>query len=197
MEKEYKWSANDTILNQALLWASARLGTQIRSFRMESRYYDTPDGLLGKQQAGLRLRKESEKTVCCLKLRNRNTSKGMRSHEEYECEAGSIKDGLTLLPSHGAPKDLCDEAAAAQLQVICEVSFNRCAVLIQEDNTVCEMALDKGELRHNEKSAPLCEIELEFIAGNEEIFHKLADNLSSYLSLIPEPLSKLERASAL
>ncbi len=197
MEKEYKWSADETLLNQALLWASARIGTQMRHFRMKSQYYDTVDGLLAGQKSALRLRRENNKSICCMKLRNVSTPEGMRAHEEYECEASSVKEGLGLLPGCGAPKDLCAKAAGSELQVICEVSFDRCAVLLQEENTVCELALDKGELRHNERSAPLCEIEMEFIVGSEEVFHKLAAELSSYLSLNPEPLSKLERARAL
>jgi len=197
MEKEYKWRADDTLINQALLWASARLGSQKRNYRMESLYYDTPDGLFEKQKAGLRLRRENEKSVCCLKLRNANTPDGMRAHEEYECEAPTIEAGLKLLPEQGAPRGLCGKASESPLCVICEVSFTRCAVMLQEGNTVCELALDKGELRHNGKTAPFCEIEMEFIAGNEDKFHELANALSCYIPLAPEPLSKLERARIL
>ena len=95
-----------------------------------------------------------------MKLRNTDTPDGMRAHEEYQCEAVSLLDGLRRLPELGAPNDLCERALAADLQEICTVSFRRCAVLLQEGDTVCEMALDEGELRHNGKSAPLCEIEL-------------------------------------
>ena len=45
--------------------------------------------------------------------------------------------------------------------------------------------------------APLCEIELEWIAGSEEVFHALAADLADYLSLTPEPESKLARAMKL
>ena len=86
----------------------------------------------------------------------------------------SLLDGLRRLPELGAPNDLCERALAADLQEICTVSFRRCAVLLQEGDTVCEMALDEGELRHNGKSAPLCEIELEYVAGSEDTFHARA-----------------------
>ena len=75
--------------------------------------------------------------------------------------------------------------------------LGRCAVLLQEDDTVCEMALDEGELRHNGKSAPLCEIELEYVAGSEDTFHALAAELAQQLDLVVEPTSKLARAMAL
>ena len=162
MEKEYKWRADEKLLGQALLWASSRIGSQSRTINMESSYFDTADGLLKEHQAALRLRRENDRSVCCMKLRNTDTPDGMRAHEESQCEAVSLLDGL-----------------------------------LQEGDTVCEMALDEGELRHNGKSAPLCEIELEYVAGSEDTFHALAAELAQQLDLVVEPTSKLARAMAL
>ena len=136
MEKEYKWRADEKLLGQALLWASSRIGSQSRTINMESSYFDTADGLLKEHQAALRLRRENDRSVCCMKLRNTDTPDGMRAHEEYQCEAVSLLDGLRRLPELGAPNDLCERALAADLQEICTVSFRRCAVLLQEGDTV-------------------------------------------------------------
>ena len=57
---------------------------------MESSYFDTADGLLKEHQAALRLRRENDRSVCCMKLRNTDTPDGMRAHEEYQCEAVSL-----------------------------------------------------------------------------------------------------------
>ena len=73
MEKEYKWRADELLLNRALLWASSRIGSQSRTIRMESSYFDTADGMLRNKKAALRLRRENERTVCCMKLRNTDT----------------------------------------------------------------------------------------------------------------------------
>ena len=181
MEKEYKWRADEKLLGQALLWASSRIGSQSRTINMESSYFDTADGLLKEHQAALRLRRENDRSVCCMKLRNTDTPDGMRAHEEYQCEAVSLLDGLRRLPELGAPNDLCERALAADLQEICTVSFRRCAVLLQE----------------GDKSAPLCEIELEYVAGSEDTFHALAAELAQQLDLVVEPTSKLARAMAL
>lgn len=197
MEKEYKWRADEQILGQALLWASSRIGSQSRTIQMESGYYDTADGLLKKHQAALRLRRENDRSVCCMKLRSEDTPDGMRAHEEYQCEAASLAEGLRRLPELGAPKDLCEQALAAELREICTVSFRRCAVLLQEGDTVCELALDEGELRHEGRTAPLCEIELEYVAGGEDKFHTLAAEIAQQLDLTVEPTSKLARAMAL
>lgn len=197
MEKEYKWRADEDTLGQALLWASAYIGTQSRTLHMQSQYFDTAEGLLRAQQAALRLRRENDRSVCCLKLNNENTPEGMRAHEEYECDAETAAEGLSLLPKKGAPLALCAQALAAPLEVICTVDFRRCAILLQQEDTVCELALDQGVLRHGEKSAPLCEIELEYVAGSEQAFHELAAELAAHLSLVPEPESKLARAMQL
>ena len=194
MEKEYKWRADEKLLGQALLWASSRIGSQSRTINMESSYFDTADGLLKEHQAALRLRRENDRSVCCMKLRNTDTPDGMRAHEEYQCEAVSLLDGLRRLPELGAPNDLCERALAADLQEICTVSFRRCAVLLQEGDTVCEMALDEGELRHNGKSAPLCEIELEYVAGSEDTSTRLPQSWrSSLTSWLSRPASWRER----
>ncbi|MDO4270534.1 MAG: CYTH domain-containing protein [Eubacteriales bacterium] len=194
MEKEYKWRADPLLLGQALLWASARIGSQSRTIHMRSQYFDTADGLLRRQEAALRLRRENERSVCCMKLRNENTPEGMRAHEEYECDAQSVEQGLAALPGKGAPRALCEAASAAPLELICTVDFRRCAVLLQQSNTVCELALDEGTLCREGRTAPLCEIELELIAGDEAVFHELAGELAEHLSLVPEPESKLARA---
>ena len=193
MELEWKYAATGDALDAI---AAAQPGPW-QETAMETRYFDTADGLLKEHQAALRLRRENDRSVCCMKLRNTDTPDGMRAHEEYQCEAVSLLDGLRRLPELGAPNDLCERALAADLHEICTVSFRRCAVLLQEDDTVCEMALDEGELRHNGKSAPLCEIELEYVAGSEDTFHALAAELAQQLDLVVEPTSKLARAMAL
>lgn len=197
MEKEYKWRADEAALSGALLWASSRIGSQSRTIHMQSSYYDTADGLLREEGAALRLRRENDRSVCCMKLRNTDTPDGLRAHEEYQCEAKTLEDGLCRLPEQGAPRELCEKALAAPLVCTCKVNFRRCAVLLQEGNTVCELALDQGELAHEGRTAPLCEIELEYVAGGEDGFHALAAELAAQLDLVPEPLSKLARAMRL
>lgn len=197
MEQEYKWRADATVLGSALLWASSRIGSQARTIHMQSEYFDTADGLLRQHEAALRLRQENDKSVCCMKLRNTTTPEGMRAHEEFQCDADSIQDGLARLPAHGAPREICALAASAPLQMTCAVDFTRCAILLQQDDTVCELALDEGVLRRGAKAAPLCEIELEFVAGTEDTFHQMAAELADHLALEVEPLSKLARAMKL
>ncbi|MFQ9126056.1 MAG: CYTH domain-containing protein [Butyricicoccaceae bacterium] len=105
MEKEYKWRADELLLNRAPLWAPSRIGSQSRTIRMESSYFDTADGMPRNKKAALRLRRENERTVCCMKLRGEEESTdGLRAHEEYQCDAGTLEDGLRQLPEKARPR---------------------------------------------------------------------------------------------
>ena len=110
--------------------------------------------------------------------------------------AQTVAEGLSILPK-GRAADALRAGARRPLEVICTVNFRRCAILLQQGNTVCELALDQGTLRHGDKTAPLCEIELEYVAGSEDAFHALAAELAEHTSLVPEPESKLARAMQL
>ena len=144
MEKEYKWRADESC-SVRRCYGLPRGLAQRQTINMESQLFDTADGLLKEHQAALRLRRENDRSVCCMKLRNTDTPDGMRAHE-YRCEAVSLcLTVCAVCPELGAPNDLCERALAADLQEICTVSFRRCAVLLQEGDTVCEMALDEGE----------------------------------------------------
>ena len=101
MEKEYKWRADELLLNRALLWASSRIGSQSRTIRMESSYFDTADGMLRNKKAALRLRRENERTVCCMKLRGEEESmlrravRGTRNAEKLQVQfAGDLVDDV-------------------------------------------------------------------------------------------------------
>lgn len=197
MEREYKWCASEGDLSAALLWASGRIGSETRKLNMHAVYYDTVEALLKQNGAALRLRQENDKHVCCLKIRNQNAADGLHQHEEYQCEAHTVDAGLCLLPQHGAPKALCDEALANGVIPMCTVAFSRVSILVLQENTVCELCLDEGTLSRGENQKPLSEIELEFITGSLADFHALASELADFLSLVPEPLSKVARAMQL
>lgn len=197
MEREYKWRASERDLSAALLWASGRIGSETRKIQMHAVYYDTATALLKQQGAALRLRQENDKHICCLKIRNQNAEGGLHQHEEYQCEARTVDSGLCQLPKNGAPKELCDEVLAEGVTPLCTVAFSRISILVMQDNTVCELCLDQGSLSRGTRQLPLCEIELEFITGNLDDFHLLASELADFLSLVPEPLSKVARAMQL
>ena len=177
--------------------AGAPLAACAKLVEMDARYFDTPDGQLAAERAALRLRREGGESVCCLKLRGADASSGLHAHEEYECGASCVAEGLSSLPEHGAPIDLCTRLRTLPLTETCRVTFSRYALLLRTGGAEAELALDYGQMSAGGKSAPLCEIELERKGGSEEWFLALGQALAQEFALKPQPLSKLARARAL
>ncbi len=56
-----------------------------------------------------------------------------------------------------------------------------------------EVALDVGEVRAGERRQPLCELELELLAGPADALFVLARRIARSLAVLPAHLSKAER----
>lgn len=195
MECEMKWQADAAAQDAVAAWARPLCESET-VFKMDARYYDTADGLLRAQKAGLRLRLENGRGVCCLKCGG-GVLGAQHTREEYECAAETVAAGLAALPAHGAPQALCQTLLARGVQEICQVRFTRRALLVRKGEMTAELALDCGTLSRDGRSSPLCEIELEHKSGDPAAFTALANALSDAFPLTPQPLSKLARAAAL
>lgn len=195
MEREYKWKANAALQHAVAEWAEAHGAAEIR-YEMDAHYYDTANGLLASQRAGLRLRLENGRGVCCLKCGG-GVSGAAHLREEYECSANSIETGIAALPGAGAPETLCRTLLEGGVTEICRVRFIRRAFTLQDAKMTAELALDCGTLSRQGQTAPLCEIELELKNGDETAFLAFGCALANIFSLLPEPKTKLARAAAL
>ena len=195
MEREFKWRADAALQQAALDRLTPHAAAPLRTLTMDARYYDSPDGALRARKIGLRLRLENGRAVCCMKLRTAPAA-GLHEHEEYEADADTLTDGLAALPAVGAPADLCHSLANGPLVEIAHVCFTRRALTVTADGCTAELALDTGTLGREGRTQPLCEIELEYKSGDKDAFLALGRLLSDALGLVPEPLSKLARASA-
>lgn len=166
---------------------------------MEATYYDTEDGLVTNMHGALRIRRENDRTICCMKILTCNNG-AYKRREEYEVESASIIEGLKLLPSKNAPADVCREIAQSNIVVLCNIKFIRTVYRIEINhkmgNCVAEFAVDSGTLKR-QKQAHFKELELEFISGSEDVFHLYATLIESLFSLLPEPRSKIARAMRL
>lgn len=195
MEREYKWQASAQQF--AALCATLGLAPDPQNrLDMDATYYDDVSGALRARRIGLRLRRENGRSVCCMKLRNA-AQHGLHVHEEYECPAETLAEGLSRLPGQGAPQALCQSLAAAPLVPIARVRFVRQPAMWQQDGFAAELALDTGTLASGAQSVHFCEIECEYKSGDFSAFTAACDALAARLALTPEPLSKLARALAL
>lgn len=204
MEIEYKWDLQAAEGSRLALDAAEGIAPYVKGVRgisMHATYYDTPDGLVASMRGGLRLRKENDDSVCCLKLERRDED-GCAVRQEYEVSADDIRAGIAALPSTGAPADVCEQLLASELEVLCETQFERRAFTLEvagdtpdgADAFSAELAFDEGALRRQGREQGLREMELEYKSGSLEAFHAFAEGLQDKLGLEPQPLSKLARA---
>lgn len=196
MEREFKWmipdpSEFDPIADSSTISALVQKKGRLE---MEAMYYDTADNLIARCHGGLRLRRENETRVVCLKLAAESGFGGARkAREEYECTAPDIRTGIQNLPAAGAPQDICDCLLQANLIELGRTAFTRFWFLLSYQGCTCELAFDYGKLTRNGRVGPICEMELELKSGSEADFDALAVQLQQEFDLKPQPLSKLAR----
>lgn len=198
MEIEYKWNLPDDGVAKGMLASDIIAGAVAgsRTIDMRATYFDTPAQDVYALHGGLRIRRENDRSICCLKL-SAHDADDCKTRREYEVEAADIIEGLEKLPNAGAPEDVCARFIAGGPKPTCETVFSRKAYELAHNDFRAELAIDLGELRHDGKVASIHEIELEFAGGSEEAFHEFAHELQRKFSLEPQPLSKLARAITL
>ncbi|MCQ2417199.1 MAG: HAD-IA family hydrolase [Oscillospiraceae bacterium] len=197
MEQEFKWNINSaslTALAKHLHEMPERIARD--SLHMQAIYYDTANDAVRTNGAALRIRRENDRSVCCMKKTVvREGAKAIR--EEYETEADTLKEGLEKLPEAGAPKDFCIFLQQQNLVEIARTDFIRNCYLIAPDNAfTAEFAIDVGKLGGNGNMVHFEEIELELKDGDAAAFEAYAQMLEQKFALTPQCDSKLGRALA-
>lgn len=183
-EYELKYAANPAVLEEIQAEFSG-----FRTIRMETTYYDTPDGSLGRLHWTVRRRLENGVSVCTVKTNLPDGSRG-----EWETEADDVAAALPRLVAMGAPEALLAYAAGG-LAATCGARFTRKAAMVNGGRS--ELALDSGILLGGGREAPLCEVEVEQKQGTDEETACFARALAEKYGLVPQPKSKLARAKAL
>lgn len=158
---------------------------------METVYYDTPDGDLGKRRWTLRRRYENGVSVCTLKTPAPGGARG-----EWERECGSIAEAIPELCKLGGPRELL-LLTAAGVREVCGARFTRLAKLLVFPGCTVELALDRGVLLGGGKELPFAEVEVECKSGSEAVAEAFAEALAAEFGLVPESDSKHKRALAL
>lgn len=194
MEQEYKWTLpQETLPALAAFLHSAPERISHDTITMAAIYYDTPDNLVYRSGAALRIRRENAHSVCCMK-RTLTKDGACAVREEYEVEAETVAEGLQKLPDAGAPRTLCALLAKQTFRELAVTEFVRNCSLLQFQTFSAEFAVDVGQLGGRNCMQPFEELELELKSGDAQAFHAYAKELEARFALIPQELSKLARA---
>lgn len=194
MEQEYKWSLpQETLAVLAAYLHSAAERVSHETINMAAVYYDTPDNLVYRNHAALRIRRENAHSVCCMK-RTLTKDGACAVREEYEVDAETVAEGLQKLPDAGAPRALCETLAKQTFRELAKTEFVRNCSLLQFETFSAEFAVDVGQLGGGTNMHPFEELELELKSGDAAAFHAYAKAFEQQFALIPQTQSKLARA---
>lgn len=164
-----------------------------RAIKMQTTYFDTPDGFFRQNRQTLRLRQEDDMFVCTFK-----TALEGLSRLELDCQAKTIEAGAAELAQH---PDLPESARQALLGGVfvptCGAKFTRQTRLCQVENTRFEVCADMGRLFNGPRTQELREIELELVDGDPAVLERVAGGLMEAYGVTVCQTSKQQRALAL
>ena len=164
--------------------------------RMEATYYDTPDGRLSRQKAAYRIRKENEACVATLKWSSKDEG-GLSIRNECNVDVTGEKPDLSVFLAAVSDFERLKLPNNEALEPILITRFLRRRAILAFECAEIEMAVDEGEILAGEKSAPICELELELISGEAETLISLGKQFQRRFGLEPEGKSKFLRGMEL
>ena len=184
-ELEWKYAADSA----ALAALEAESGTPWRRIDMETRYFDTADGMLSAKRWTLRMRQENETSVACLKTPLPGGARG-----EWEVACDTVEAMVQQLVGAGAPPELRQLTSGQPLVEVCGAKFTRLARVADTGSGQVEIALDRGVLRGSGREIPLSEAEVEHKSGDPAVSAAFAADLAERHGLRVEEKSKFVRA---
>lgn len=183
-ELEIKLSVARPDLDRAVIWLLSQPNTrESDTLRLGNTYYDTPAGDLNRQKIALRIRKMGDRYIQTLKTRGEFVD-GAHRRQEWEWPLIGTKLRMGLI----ADTPVAQSVNLAELQPVFETNFERRVVMIEQGESLIEVAIDSGEIVAEGQSRPLNEIEFELKAGSASALltwaRRLADEVPVFLNLV-------------
>ena len=167
--------------------------------KLRNIYFDTPAQHLRQARAVLRLRSQRQDGgklhwLQALKTEDANAG-GLSQRGEWEATVREGKLDPVVLQGTPWPTLDADGTLLPQLAPCFETDATRTLRLFTgDDGSRIEVVLDVGAIRAGDERAELCELELELLKGPPEAVFALADYIAGHLPVLPDPVSKAERA---
>ena len=166
-------------------------GKTAKRVRQVDVYFDTPDLRLARNGLALRLRRAGGRWLQTLKDGGRVTA-GL--HQRGEWEFPLPRPSLDLRFLADTPFGKLPSDVGPKLQPAFTVKVMRTSWVVAPDAAGrIEIVLDRGVLICGERELPICEVELELLAGDANCLFRVAAALQEDCSLKPESDSKSER----
>lgn len=167
--------------------------------RLYSIYYDSPDFILQKHRIALRVRKIGDLWLQTIKSGGK-IHNGVHQHNEWEYPIADDKPDFSHIPDQSIKEFFANHKLHQLLQPAFITDFYRTTYFLEpEQNFELEFCIDEGKIIANQRTQPICEIELELKSGNTSQLLKFAETLQRNCTfpLIPENTNKAMRGYAL
>lgn len=188
-ELEIKLSLAQPDLDAALAWLLCQPGArQSDTLQLGNIYYDTPDGELNRKRIALRIRKAGADYIQTLKARGEFVG-GAHRRQEWEWPLSGPSLDLGLIDDLDVGKGLNLD----QLEPVFETNFERRIALIEQGDTLIEVALDSGHVFADGRTLPLCEVEFELKKGDSTGLLRWARSLAREVPIFLNLVSKAEQ----
>jgi inorganic triphosphatase YgiF len=169
--------------------------------RLHNTYYDTPDHMLNGQRTALRLRSVgSDESPVWLQTLKMGGSGDSALSQRGEWEATVAGSGLEFDRLQTTPWVQIDPDGTLlrSLAARFTTDFTRTRWTVRNrDASVVEVALDLGQIAVSDRSATICELELELKAGQPSALFDIARQIASAFAVVPLGSSKAQRGFAL
>ncbi len=167
--------------------------------KLHTIYYDTPDLTLRDKRIAFRLRKINDQWIQTIKGGG-NVSAGLHQRHEWEHPVVSKQADFSKITDAGLVELFADKNLRQQLRPIFVTDFTRITFLLlfMQDCKI-EFCIDQGEIIADQRTHPICEVELELKSGTPSQLLAFAELLEKEcpFPLIPENINKAMRGYAL
>ena len=163
---------------------------------MKASYFDTDDYILSKNDIAFRIRMEGSRIVASLKW-NGSSEEGLHTREEINVPV--TDDACFILPT----PDIFKESEIGRetisliegkpLHSILETRFLRSRMRVDTGKTICEIAIDDGEIVTDFGTLPISELEIELFSGEQEEILRIGEILAGKYQLTAMDKSKYAR----
>ncbi|KKC27846.1 CYTH and CHAD domain-containing protein [Sphingomonas sp. SRS2] len=178
------------------LLASPLLGSQSgRQRRLVATYFDTPDQQLAKAGYSLRIRRTDDERIQTVKAAGSRAA-GLFVRGEWEQPVSG--DWPVLTDSTGPLRQFVDARDLKRIAALFVTDIDRIDGMIERPGaTLIEYAIDQGQARADDHSAPISEIEFELKQGTPQALFDLARQLNEEIPVRLGVRTKSARGYAL
>lgn len=159
--------------------------------RLHNIYYDTPKLELHKAEMALRLRRAGRQWLQTLKGGG-SVKAGMHQRNEWEVPVSRAALDFSS-PGVSEWEEHLPLSLRKRLQPVFVTDFSRTSRMLDWHGAQIELCMDHGEVRTEQRSTPVCELELELKSGEPAQLFELALALLEIVPLELEPVSKAEQ----